>query len=36
MDILKHGAEVEVLEPKELRERVKQRIDAMQALYNRN
>ncbi len=33
MDILKHGAEVEVLEPSELRERVKQRIFAMQALY---
>jgi len=33
MDILKHGAEVEVLEPHELRERVKQRIAAMQALY---
>ena len=33
MDILKHGAEVEVLEPLALRERVTQRIDAMQALY---
>ncbi len=36
MDILKHGAEVEVLEPAELRERVKQRIVGMQALYARN
>ncbi|MCP4874497.1 MAG: WYL domain-containing protein [Gammaproteobacteria bacterium] len=36
MDILKHGAEVEVLEPQELRERVSQRIDAMRALYNGN
>jgi predicted DNA-binding transcriptional regulator YafY len=33
MDILKHGSEVEVLQPSELRERVKQRIVAMQALY---
>ena len=33
MDILKHAAEVEVLAPPELRLRVKQRIDAMQALY---
>ena len=33
MDILKYGAEVEVLEPAELRQRVKQRIDAMQDLY---
>ena len=33
MDILKHGAEVEVLEPTELRERVKRRIDSMQVLY---
>jgi len=36
MDILKHGAEVEVLEPSELRERVKQRIAGMQALYAGN
>ena len=36
MDILKHGAEVEVLEPRELRARVKQRIAAMQALYAGN
>ena len=33
MDILKHGSEVEVLQPSELRERVKHRIVAMQALY---
>ena len=33
MDILKHAAEVEVLAPPELRLRVKQRIDAMRALY---
>ena len=33
MDILKHGAEVEVVEPRELRDRVKQRIDAMLELY---
>ena len=33
MDILKHGSEVEVLQPSELRERVKQRIISMQALY---
>ncbi|MCP4472666.1 MAG: YafY family transcriptional regulator [Gammaproteobacteria bacterium] len=33
MDILKHGAEVEVLEPAELRNKVKQRIEAMQHLY---
>ena len=33
MDILKHGSEVEVLQPSELRARVKQRIDAMQVLY---
>ena len=36
MDILKHGSEVEVLQPTELRERVKQRIVAMQALYAGN
>lgn len=33
MDILKHGSDVEVLEPPELRQRVKTRIDAMQSLY---
>ena len=33
MDILKHGSEVEVLQPSELRERVRQRIEAMQDLY---
>ena len=33
MDILKHGAEVEVQGPPELRLRVKQRIGEMQALY---
>jgi predicted DNA-binding transcriptional regulator YafY len=33
MDILKYGAEVEVLEPPELRARVRQRIEAMQTLY---
>ncbi len=33
MDILKHGPEVEVLEPQELRNKVRQRIDAMQDLY---
>lgn len=33
MDILKHGAEVEVLEPEELRQRVKSRVDEMRALY---
>jgi predicted DNA-binding transcriptional regulator YafY len=33
MDILKHGAEVEVLEPAELREKVKKRIGAMRDLY---
>ncbi len=32
MDVLKHGAEVEVLESPELRARVKQRIDAMRDL----
>ena len=34
MDILKYGAEVEVLEPIELRDRVMQRIDAMRDLYS--
>ncbi len=33
MDILKYGAEVEVLEPTALRTRVIERIDAMRALY---
>ncbi len=33
MDILKHGAEVEVLDPPELRARVIDRIAAMQTLY---
>ncbi|MDH3630080.1 MAG: YafY family transcriptional regulator [Gammaproteobacteria bacterium] len=33
MDILKHGSGVEVLQPSELRERVRQRIEAMQDLY---
>lgn len=33
MDILKFGAEVEVLEPAQLRARVVERIDAMQRLY---
>jgi predicted DNA-binding transcriptional regulator YafY len=33
MDVLKFGAEVEVLEPTQLRERVKTRIDAMQSVY---
>ena len=33
MDILKHGAEVEVLEPPELRARVIDRIAAMERLY---
>lgn len=33
MDILKYGAEVEVLEPLELRQRVKQRIEAMHSQY---
>jgi predicted DNA-binding transcriptional regulator YafY len=33
MDILKHGAEVEVLAPPELRRKVIERIKAMQALY---
>ncbi len=33
MDILKYGAEIEVLEPRELRDNVKSRIDGMQALY---
>lgn len=36
MDILKYGSEVEVLQPSALRERVKQRIVAMQALYAGN
>jgi predicted DNA-binding transcriptional regulator YafY len=36
MDILKYAAEVEVLEPPELRARVKQRIATMQALYAEN
>ncbi len=36
MDILKYAAEVEVLEPPELRARVKQRIVALQALYAEN
>ena len=34
MDILKYGGEVEVMAPVELRARVKQRIDTMQALYS--
>ena len=34
MDILKYGAEIEVLEPAALRDRVKQRIEQMQALYS--
>jgi predicted DNA-binding transcriptional regulator YafY len=33
MDILKHGPEVEVLQPADLRRKVVQRISAMQALY---
>ncbi len=33
MDILKHGPEVEVLQPPDLRHKVGQRIKAMQALY---
>ena len=33
MDILKYGAEVEVLEPAGLRNKVKQRIEAMRDLY---
>ncbi len=33
MDILKHGSEVEVLQPPELRRKVVDRIRAMQALY---
>jgi predicted DNA-binding transcriptional regulator YafY len=33
MDILKHGPEVEVLEPPQLREKVAARIDAMRELY---
>ena len=33
MDILKYGADVEVLEPPELRRRVEQRIGEMRALY---
>ena len=33
MDILKHGPEVEVLEPPALRQKVRQRIDAMRDLY---
>jgi len=33
MDILKHGSEVEVLQPPELRRKVIDRIRAMQALY---
>ena len=33
MDILKHGSDVEVLQPAELRERIIAGIDAMQALY---
>ncbi len=36
MDILKHGPEVEVLEPPELREKVRRRIDAMRNLYAQN
>ena len=34
MDILKHGPEVEVLEPPELRAKVAERIDAMRDLYS--
>ena len=34
MDILKHGAEVEVLEPDELRVRVRNRIEAMREIYS--
>jgi predicted DNA-binding transcriptional regulator YafY len=33
MDILKHGAEVEVLEPSALRQKVRRRIADMQAVY---
>ena len=33
MDILKFGAGVEVLEPAELRDRVRQRIVGMHGLY---
>lgn len=33
MDILKYGPEVEVIEPAELRDRVKQRIEAMRRVY---
>ena len=33
MDILKHGSDVEVLQPADLREAIIARIDAMQALY---
>lgn len=33
MDVLKFGAEVEVLEPAQLRERVKNRIEKMQSVY---
>jgi predicted DNA-binding transcriptional regulator YafY len=36
MDILKYAAAVEVLEPPELRARVRQRIATMQALYAEN
>ena len=34
MDVLKHGAEVEVLEPAALRQKVQQRIEAMHELYS--
>ena len=35
MDILKHGAEVEVIEPRELRDSVRSTIAAMGELYRR-
>ena len=34
MDILKHGNEVEVLEPENLRNKLVERIDAMQQVYS--
>ena len=34
MDLLRHGENVEVLEPVELRQAVVERVQAMQALYS--
>jgi predicted DNA-binding transcriptional regulator YafY len=36
MDVLKHGAEVEIIEPAELRDKVASEINRMQSLYTAN